>query len=132
MSKHTREQGFSLLEMVVVMSIIAILAAVALPNYHRAVLKAKEAVLKENLFWMRDAIDQYYVDNDQYPESLDQLVEKSYLREIPVDPITEEKDWRVIYEEYDEFEDPEFEPGVWDVRSNARGRSSEGTRYRSW
>jgi general secretion pathway protein G len=132
MKKPGNERGFSLLEAVVVMSIIAILAAVALPNYHRAVIKAKESVLKENLYWMRDAIDQYYVDNEKYPQSLRELVEKNYLREIPVDPITEEKDWRIIYEEFDEFADPNFEPGVWDVRSTARGRSTEGTRYRSW
>lgn len=132
MQLKMNEHGLSLLELVAVLAIIAILVTIAMPSYHQAVIRAKESVLKENLYWMRDAIDQYYVDNNKYPESLDELVEKKYLREIPEDPITEEKNWRIIYEEYDEFEDPEFEPGVWDVRSRARGMSTEGTRYRSW
>jgi len=130
--KTNTHAGFSLLEMVAVMMIIGILVTVALPNYHRAVVTAKESVLKENLYWMRDAIDQYFVDNNKYPASLDELVEKRYLREIPVDPMTDAKNWRIVYEEFDRFEDPEFEPGIWDVRSRAKGVGTEGTRYRSW
>jgi general secretion pathway protein G len=118
--------------MVAVLTIISILAAIALPNYQRSIVKARESVLKENLYWMRDAIDQYFLDNGKYPESLEQLVEKKYLRAIPIDPITEKKDWIVVREEFDEFSEPDFEPGIWNVKSRARGRALDRSRYRSW
>ena len=126
------EKGFSLLEMVAVLTVITILAAIALPNYHRATQKAREAVLKENLFWMRDAIDQFYLDNGKYPLALEKLVEENYIREIPVDPITEKKNWRLVFEDYDEYEEPDFEPGIRDVRSRARGRDTNKKLYRSY
>lgn len=133
MMKTAHDQnGFSLLEMVAVLTIIAILAAIALPNYQRSVQKARESVLKENLYWIRDAIDQFFLDQSRYPQTLQELVEKKYLREIPKDPITERKDWMPIREEFDEFEDPDFEPGIWNIRSRSTKRSTEGTRYRSW
>lgn len=130
--RDDRQQGFSLLEMVAVLTIISILAAIALPNYQRSIQKARESVLKENLYWMRDAIDQYYLDKSKYPESLQKLVEEKYLRAIPVDPITEKKNWVIVYEEYDEFSEPDFEPGIWNVRSRSRERSTENTLYSSW
>lgn len=126
------EKGFSLLEMVAVLTVITILAAIALPNYHRATEKAREAVLKENLFWMRDAIDQYYLDNGKYPQSLDKLKDENYIREVPIDPVTEKKNWRLIFEDYDEYEEPDFEPGIKDVRSRARGRDTKKKLYRSY
>ena len=132
MRKRHNDSGFSLLEMVAVLTIIGILAAIALPNYQRSIIKARESVLKENLYWMRDAIDQYYLDKSKYPESLEKLVDEKYLRMIPVDPITEKKNWIIVLEEFDEFSDPEFEPGIWNVRSRSTLRSTEGTRYRSW
>lgn len=130
--RNVREQGFSLLEMVAVLTIISILAAIALPNYQRSIQKARESVLKENLYWMRDAIDQYYLDKGKYPESLQKLVEEKYLRAIPIDPITEKKNWVIIYEEYDENSEVDFEPGIWNVRSRSRERSTERTLYSSW
>lgn len=132
MNRNKKQNGFTLLELVTVLAIITILASIALPNYQRAIVKAKEAVLKDNLFFMRDAIDQYYLDKGKYPQSLNQLVDENYLRSIPVDPITEQRDWRLVYEEYDEFEEPDFEPGIRDVKSRSRQRSTERTRYSSW
>ena len=88
-----RARGFTLLELITVVSLVAILAAIALPNYRVAIIQAREAVLKENLFQLRDMIDQYYVDKGQYPPTLDSLVEDGYLRKLPVDPITRAPDW---------------------------------------
>ena len=127
------DQGFTLLELVTVMAIIGILATIALPNYYNAVVRAREAVLKDNLFFMRDAIDQFYLDKGKYPQSLRQLVDENYLRAIPKDPFTEERDWRTIIERVDpEKVDPEYEPGIYDVKSRSRLRGSDGTRYSSW
>jgi general secretion pathway protein G len=128
----TNEIGFTLLELVTVLAIIGILATIALPNYYNAVIRAREAVLKDNLFFMRDAIDQFYLDNSKYPQSLQELVEKKYLRTIPKDPMTDMKNWRTIMERVDPEEDPEYEPGVYDVKSRSTERSTEGTRYSSW
>ena len=130
--RGTNEQGFTLLELVTVLAIIGILATIALPNYYNAVVRAREAVLKDNLFFMRDAIDQYYLDMGRYPQSLQELVEKKYLRTIPKDPMTDKKDWRTVMERYDPEADPEYEPGIYDVKSRSRDRSIEGTRYSSW
>lgn len=132
MNRNTDQNGFTLLELVTVLAIISILASIALPNYQRAIVKAREAVLKDNLFFMRDAIDQYYLDKGKYPQNLNQLVDENYLRSLPKDPITEKRDWRLVFEEFDEFEEPDFEPGIRDVKSRSRLRSTERTRYSSW
>lgn len=132
MSDSGKDLGFTLLELISVMAIITILAAIALPNYQRAILRAREAVLKDNLYFMRDAIDQYYLDKGKYPQSLRELEEEKYLRSIPDDPMTEKPNWRVIREEYDPYEDPDYEPGIWDVRSRSRERGTDRKRYSSY
>ncbi len=125
------ETGFTLIELVTVVSMLAILAAVALPQFRATVIMAREAVLKEDLFQLRDLIDQYQADKGHYPESLETLVEAGYLRKIPTDPIAGVADWEVILEEVD-TDNPTEVIGVYDVRSKAPGQAMDGTLYSEW
>src|SRR5262249_16631768 len=112
-----RRSGFTLIELMIVMSLIVILASIALAVYTNSVTRAKEPVLKEDLFRMRDAIDQYYADKGKYPPTLQDLVADKYIRGIPVDPFTQSADsWRTIESEPDP-NNPSASPGVYDVRS---------------
>ncbi len=122
-----KRQGFTLIELLVVMTIIALLVSLAAPRYFNSVEKSKEAVLRQDLSTMRDAIDKYYGDNDKYPDSLDDLVSKKYLRKLPVEPITDSATtWVVVPPE-----DPEL-GGVFDLHSGAPGNGRDGTPYSSW
>ena len=124
--------GFTLIELVVVMTIIGLLVGIAIPAYRRTIQRAKEAVLKENLWRTRDAINQYYADNQEYPKSLQDLVDKGYLRSLPYDPITQSTDtWILIYEEPDP-NNPAYEPGIIDIQSGAEGVDSQGVPYRDY
>jgi general secretion pathway protein G len=123
--------GFTLIELIVVVTLISILAAIALPNFKVAIIQAKEATLKEDLYRLRDLIDQYYVDKGQYPSSLDALVEDGYLRKLPSDPFTGAPDWAVVYAEADP-DRPNEQPGVYDVKSASELQSLTGTPYNEW
>ena len=125
---ESRARGFTLMEIVIVMTVISILLAVAIPIYMTHVRRAKEVVLKTNLDEMRRAIDKYTVDKEKAPSSLADLVSAGYLRKIPDDPLTRSAEtWRTEMET--ETTSPEVAPGIKDVRSGAEGSDSEGKPY---
>ena len=125
-----RAAGFTLLELMIVISIIIILAAITLPQYQKTIMHTREAVLKDDLRNMRSLIDQFAADKGRLPQSLDDLVSGGYMREVPVDPFTGEKDWAITT-----GEDPnsiEGEQGMTDVHSSSAETSTEGTPYSEW
>lgn len=124
--------GFTMIELMVVISIIVILASIGMAQYRNSVIHAREAVLKEDLFRMRDAIDQYYADKTKYPASLQDLVSDGYLREIPIDPFTNSKEtWQAVNAETN-VNDTTAQPGIYDVKSGSEETSLDGTRYAEW
>jgi general secretion pathway protein G len=142
--KHS-QKGFTLIELIVVVTIIGILAGVAISNVKWAQTKAREAALRHDLFEMRKAIDDYYADKQKYPQNLEELKSAKYLRDIPKDPITQQKDWEEVAATPDPTDtagtpvDPTAtdtasggQPGIYDVHSNAAGNGLDGTPYKSW
>jgi len=122
--------GFTLLELMIVISIIIILAAVALPQYQKTIMHARETVLKDDLFKFRSIIDQYAADKGKLPQSMDDLVTAGYMRELPKDPITDNKDWNIVTG--DDPYSTEGGTGVTDVHSSSSEVSTEGTPYSEW
>ena len=129
-TSNTKQKGFSLLELMIAMFILVILLSVAVPTYRIAVQNAREVVLKENLWQMRRAIDQYTADKGKLPSSLDDLVSSGYLREKPVDPITDKTEWNEIQGE--DINSTDGSQGLKDVKSTAEGEDSEGVKYESY
>jgi len=130
--KARSEAGFTLIELLIVIAIIGIISGIAAAQMRTAPIRAKEAVLKEDLFALRDVIDQYFADKGKYPESLDTLIEDGYLRKIPVDPFTQSADsWETVQAEATD-EDTEGAGGIIDVKSGADGTALDGTRYQDW
>ncbi|HEX3987088.1 MAG TPA: type II secretion system protein [Acidobacteriaceae bacterium] len=129
---RSNDRGFTLIELMIVMLIIGVLAAVAIPSFVAAIRNAKEAALKEDLHVMRDAIDSYTMDKNQAPQSLDDLVQNGYLKSIPVDPMTHSTDtWQTTSDEtYSDLD--QTQPGVTDVHSGSDEVGSNGQPYSSW
>jgi general secretion pathway protein G len=126
------DSGFTLIELMVVVALISVLAAMGVVQYRNSVTRTKEAVLKEDLFRMRDAIDQYYADKAKYPAGLDALVAENYLRAIPKDPWTDSADtWTTVPSEPDPS-NPTGDVGIFDVKSGSERMSLEGTKYSEW
>lgn len=124
--------GFTLIELMIVISLIVLLASIGLTSYANSVKRAKESVLKEDLFRMRDAIDQYYADKGKYPTGLDALVSDKYIRTVPVDPFTNSAEtWQTVMSEPDPL-NPTFEPGIYDVKSGSDQTAIDGTKYSDW
>jgi general secretion pathway protein G len=126
------ERGFTLIELVVVAAILIVLAGMGLAQYRNSVIRAREAVLKEDLFRMRDAIDQYYADKMQYPSTLDALVSDGYMRKLPDDPFTlSSSTWQTVPSEPDP-NNPTASPGVYDVKSGSEATALDNTKYADW
>ena len=126
--KFLRLAGFTLIELLVALAIIALLLSIVTPRYFGGVTKAEEAALRENLHLMRDAIDKYYADTGRYPDSLEQLAERRYIRSVPTDPITKSvATWVIVPSPTD----PQ-KGGVYDVRSGAKGQGRDGQPYEKW
>jgi general secretion pathway protein G len=127
----TRQRGFTLLEMMIVMIIMGILLSIALPIYTQSVVRAREAVLRNDLFELRKLISQYTLDKQKAPQSLDDLVQAGYLKELPKDPMTHESNWEPKMEEVLLTVDQQ-DPGIDDVHSASNMTSSDGTAYSTW
>jgi len=127
--RKLNEKGFTFIEIMIVLVIIGILVTLATPSFTTSVQRAREAALKENLFVMRDVIDQHYADHGEYPPSLEVLIEKRYLRKVPKDPITgTEATWVLVH---DQNEDG-MEAGIFDIKSGSEQAAMDGTTYNTW
>ncbi len=130
--RRTDASGFTLIELLVVTALVVVLASLALVGYQNSIVRAREAVLKEDLFRLRDAIDQYYADKNKWPQSLQDLVTDGYVREVPEDPITNSvESWQTVPAESDPA-NPSAEPGIFDVKSGSDRAALDGSPYAEW
>jgi general secretion pathway protein G len=132
-SRKKRSRGFTLIEMLIVISLITILVSVALPAYNQSIWRARESVLKQNLFAIRSVISQYTLDKQKAPQSLEDLVSAGYFKQIPNDPMTSRNDTWTVEEETDTIMTADQqEPGIYDVHSGSTATGSDGTAYNTW
>jgi general secretion pathway protein G len=129
---NRRRFGYTFIEMIIVMAIISVLLAIAVPIYQRSLMRTKESLLKNNLFTLRTVIDEYTFDKQKAPQTLRDLVDQGYLRAVPIDPITNSADtWRIVMEDSLTSVD-QTQPGIYDIRSGSDLKSLEGTPYSEW
>src|ERR1700731_4788392 len=129
--RNKRSRGFTLIELMIVISLLLILVAVAVPNYRASIVHARESVLRQNLFTLRSVISQYTLDKQKAPQALDDIIQAGYLRQIPNDPLTGQANWEVVQEDVLLAVDQQ-EPGISDVHSASNSSASDGTAYSSW
>ncbi len=130
--RWSRHAGFTMIELLIVVSIVVVLAGMGVAQYQNSVVRAKEAVLREDLYRMRDVLDQYYADKQQYAPSLDALVTDGYLRELPKDPFTGAADtWQIVQAEPDP-NNPTVDVGVYNIKSGSDRTALDGTKYSEW
>lgn len=126
------ERGFTMIEMLIVMALVVILASVGMVQYKNSITRAEEATLKENLFRLRDAMDQFYADKNKWPSDLSELVSEGYIREVPVDPMTKSKETWQTKQAVPDPNNPASAGGIDDVHSGSERTALDGTRYAEW
>jgi general secretion pathway protein G len=127
-----RDRGFTLIELMIVISLILILVSISIPAYNQSILRAKESVLKQDLFQLRSLISQYTLDKQKAPQSLDDLVQAGYIKQIPNDPMTGSNSTWTVEQEDSLMSVDQQDPGISDVHSGAEQISSDGTAYTTW
>src|SRR5246500_4684407 len=128
----SRDRGFTLIELMIVISLILILVSISIPAYNQSILRAKESVLKQDLFQLRSLISQYTLDKQKAPQALDDLITAGYLKQIPIDPMTNARDTWTVDQEDTLLSVDQQEPGISDVHSGSNAISSDGTAYSTW
>jgi general secretion pathway protein G len=131
-ARKNRSRGFTLIELMIVISLILILVSISIPAYNQSILRAKESVLKQNLFQLRSLISQYTLDKQKAPQALEDLVSAGYLKQVPIDPMTGQANWEVVQEEDTIMSVDQQDPGISDVHSASNAAASDGTAYSSW
>jgi general secretion pathway protein G len=132
MVRRADAKGFTLVELMIVMAIILILVSVSAPIYSQSIVRARESTLRQNLYHLRQSIDQFTMDKQKAPQSLDELVSAGYLREIPIDPMTQSRETWVVDMEDVLLSIDQNEPGITNVHSGAQGTATDGTAYSTW
>jgi general secretion pathway protein G len=132
LSHRKKSRGFTLIELMIVISIMLILVSMAIPAYNQSILRAKESVLRQNLFTLRSLISQYTLDKQKAPQALEDLVSAGYIKLIPNDPMTGKADWEAVQEEDVNMSPDQQETGIDDVKSSSTATSSDGTAYNTW
>jgi len=132
MRRNTKNRGFTLIELMIVISMILILVSISIPAYNQSILRAKESVLRQDLFQLRSLISQYTLDKQKAPQALDDLIQAGYMKQMPIDPMTGSNSTWTVDQEDTVMSVDQQDPGISDVHSGAEGTATDGTAYSSW